>query len=120
MRKTKRKRRSPAPALLALLLALLAALVLLRLDAREDALRGSWEADQHTVYEFDGRGHGALCLPLNRYAFRYSLRGGVLRLDFAADAVGDTQYRCSVRGEILELESEAGLFTLKKSIEQTT
>lgn len=56
---------------------------------RRDELKGVWALDQTTVYEFDGNGKGTLCLPLNDYAFTYTIDNNTVFIDFADEhAVG--------------------------------
>ncbi|WP_205839684.1 class B sortase [Porcincola intestinalis] len=56
-------RRRQAAAMGIMLLILIAVLIGLIVLMKKDKLRGTWELDQVTVYEFDGKGHGALLLP---------------------------------------------------------
>ena len=110
-----RKPRKPAPRRkrrlwpsLVLLLAVLSALVLLRCSSREDDLRGAWALDDTTVYKFDGRGRGALRLPLGSSEFSYTLKNGQLSIDFADEAIHDTAYLYIRDGDTLTLDSGTG------------
>ena len=90
-------------AAIAVLGALLATFLL-----RRDELKGTWALDETTVYEFDGRGHGALILPLGSYGFSYSVEDNVLLIDFADSAAADATYSYSVDSAALTLDTNTG------------
>ena len=90
-------------AAIAVLGALLATFLL-----RRDELKGTWALDETTVYEFDGRGHGALSLPLGSYDFSYSVEDNVLSIDFADSAAADAAYSYSVDAAALTLDTNTG------------
>ena len=75
---------------------------------RRDELKGTWALDETTVYEFDGRGHGALSLPLGSYDFSYSVEDNVLLIDFADSAAADAAYSYSVDAAALTLDTNTG------------
>ena len=75
---------------------------------RRDELKGTWALDETTVYEFDGRGHGALSLPLGSYDFSYSVEDNVLSIDFADSAAADAAYSYSVDAAALTLDTNTG------------
>ena len=90
-------------AVIAVLGALLATFLL-----RRDELKGTWALDETTVYEFDGRGHGSLSLPLGSYEFSYSIGDNVLSIDFADSAAADATYSYSVDSAALTLDTNTG------------
>ena len=73
-----------------------------------DGLKGTWALDDTTVYEFDGRGHGALSLPLGNYDFSYSIEDNVLLIDFTDEAASDAVYSYSVDNAVLTLDTNTG------------
>ena len=84
---------------------------------RRDELKGTWALDETTVYEFDGRGHGALSLPLGSYEFSYSIEDNVLSIDFADAAASDAVYSYSVENAVLTLDTSTGTeYRLEKQV----
>ena len=73
-----------------------------------DGLKGTWALDDTTVYEFDGRGHGVLSLPLGSYEFSYSVEDNVLSMDFTDEAASDAVYSYSVDNAVLTLDTNTG------------
>ena len=72
-------------------------------------LTGNWRYDEYTVYEFDGKGSGCMCLDGNtHYEFAYSIDGDLLKLDFALDYVTDCEYTFKVDKESLTLVGGKG------------
>ena len=69
-----------------------------------DPLCGRWDLDGTTVYVFDGKGGGALELPQSRYEFRYEIKDGTVRIDFADDKVRDVSYEFTASSDELTLE----------------
>lgn len=114
-RKKARRRRILHGALIAALVALFALAVVMLATGHKDGLKGTWTLDSTTVYEFDGKGGGALRLPLNTYEFSYTAENGTLAIDFADHAASDAVYRYSVRGSTLTLDNGSMTFTLEKN-----
>ena len=92
--------------LLMLLLAVLVGLIVHMM--RVDELRGTWTLDQVTVYEFDGKGHGALLLPQKHYEFDYTIDGNRLRIDFRDPSANDTSYAYEAGRNTLILTGNTG------------
>ena len=69
-----------------------------------DVLKGTWDLDGVTVYQFDGNGHGSLNLPSNTYAFTYEIKDNELRIDFESDAARDADYTFTVEKDKLILK----------------
>lgn len=114
-RKKARRLRILHGALIAAFVALFAFAAVKLATGHRDGLKGTWTLDSTTVYEFDGKGGGALCLPLNTYEFSYTAENGTLAIDFADHAASDAVYRYSVRGSTLTLDNGSMTFTLEKN-----
>ena len=105
----KRKRQRQATIMVIVLMLILAVLVGLIVHVtRRDDLRGTWTLDQVTVYEFDGKGHGALLLPQKRYEFDYAIDGTRLRIDFRDLSVADASYVFETKKDTLLLTNDNG------------
>ena len=70
-----------------------------------DALSGTWDLDGITVYQFDGKGNGALKLPDNTYSFTYKTKDNSLSIDFESESARDITYTFTVENEKLLLVS---------------
>lgn len=103
-----RMRRRQAAAMGIMLLILIAVLIGLIVLTKKDKLRGTWELDQLTVYEFDGKGHGALLLPQKRYQFDYTIDGNRLRIAFRNTSADDANYAFEANKDTLLLTNENG------------
>ena len=114
-RKQARRRLILRRVLVAALAVVFALAVVMLTTGHKDALKGTWALDSTTVYEFNGKGGGALRLPLNTYAFSYNAEDGTLAIDFADRAASDAVYRYSVRGSTLTLDNGSMTFTLEKN-----
>ncbi len=113
-KKKKQQRRILRYALVVTLVALFALTVVMLTTGHKDALKGIWALDSTTVYEFDGKGGGALVLPLNTYDFSYTAEDGTLAIDFIDPSAFDAVYRYSVKGSTLTLDTDSMTFTLEK------
>lgn len=70
-----------------------------------DALKGTWDIDGVTVYQFDGKGNGALILPSNTYPFIYGIKDNAVSIDFESDAARDITYSFTVEKDKLIMVS---------------
>ena len=70
-----------------------------------DVLSGTWDLDGITVYQFDGKGNGALKLPDNTYSFTYKMKDNSLSIDFESESARDITYTFTVENEKLLLVS---------------
>ena len=70
---------------------------------------GTWTLDETTVYEFNGKGHGTLHLPLESYDFSYTIEDGFLTIDFADETATDAGYRYTRSGSALTLDTNTGM-----------
>lgn len=96
---------------------IIAAAVLIARFGSTDALKGTWDLDGVTVYEFDGKGTGSLNLPSNSYAFTYEIKNGTLSIDFESEAARDTTYTFTADKNKLTLTDGEG--TDSKTFELT-
>lgn len=83
-----------------------------------DVLKGTWDLDGVTMYQFDGKGSGSLNLPSNNYAFTYEINDGTLIIDFESEAARDKTYTFTADKNKLTLtdneEKESKTFELTK------
>ena len=113
-RKKARRQRILHGALVAALVALFALAAVMLATGHKDGLKGTWTLDSTTVYAFDGKGGGALVLPLNTYDFSYTAEDETLAIDFIDPSASDAVYRYSVKGSTLTLDTDIMTFTLER------
>ena len=113
-RKQARRQRTVRRALVVALVAVFALAVVMLTTGQKDTLKGTWALDSTTVYAFDGKGGGALRLPLSTYDFSYTAEDGTLAIDFADPAASDAVYSYTVKGKTLTLDNGSMTFTLEK------
>ena len=68
-----------------------------------DVLKGKWDFDGTTAYEFDGKGVGTMVLPSVSYDFKYEINGNELYIDFINESVHDSTYSFTVQTNTLTL-----------------
>lgn len=102
-RQQRQKRRKRVLLAAALSILILLIVLLAQSCSGGDGLQGTWDYDGNTVYQFDGKGRGALRLPLTSYDFSYEIRGDQLHIDFSDEAVHDGSYAFTVNGDTLTL-----------------
>ncbi len=73
-----------------------------------DVLKGTWNLDGVTVYQFDGKGAGSLNLPNNSYAFTYEINNGSLFINFENEKARDKTYAFTIEKDTLTLKSNEG------------
>ncbi len=73
-----------------------------------DVLKGIWDLDGVTVYQFDGKGAGSLNLPSSSYTFTYEIKDGTLAIDFESEAAQDKTYTFTVEKNKLTLKESEG------------
>jgi len=74
-----------------------------------DALKGTWNYDNITMYQFNGRGKGTLILPEKSYEFSYELTEEEVRMDFVNEQIEDSSYYYSMEKETLTLFGVSGM-----------
>ena len=88
----------------ALLVVTLVAVVLIQ----KDKLKGTWNYDGTTVYQFDGEGNGMLILPSKDYKFYYEIKKNELLIDFVEENARDFVYKFDVAEDTLMLVDKKG------------
>lgn len=94
-RKAAKKRRQRRLTIITVILAsvmILSIISIVKSCSSGDALKGTWDLDGVTVYQFDRNGHGSLNLPSNTYPFTYEIKDNELHIDFESDAARDADY----------------------------
>lgn len=107
-KKSRRKRQKYLLYLSAALIVLIIGIVLIVKGCSgggTDPLCGKWDLDGITVYQFDGKGNGALKLPDNTYSFTYKTKDNSLSIDFESESAQDITYTFTVENEKLLLVS---------------
>ena len=98
----------------AILVVTLVAVVLIQ----KDKLKGTWNYDGTTVYQFDGEGNGMLILPSKDYKFYYEIKKNELLIDFVEENARDFVYKFDVDGDTLILVDKKGeekvIYTMKR------
>ena len=88
--------------------------------SRTDFLYGKWDLDGTTFYVFDGKGGGALELPLSKYTFCYEIKDGTVSIDFVDDKVRDISYEFTVDSDELTLERKEKKDTITYKLKKQT
>ena len=75
-----------------------------------DVLKGTWDLDGTTVYQFDGKGEGAMILPSNTYTFKYTINEEekTVSIDFDDEKATDYTYSFAVDKDSLTLYRSVG------------
>ena len=75
-----------------------------------DVLNGTWDLDGTTVYQFDGKGEGAMMLPSNTYTFKYTINEEekTVSIDFDDEKATDYTYSFAVDKDSLTLYGSVG------------
>lgn len=98
----------------AILVVTLVAVVLIQ----KDKLKGTWNYDGTTVYQFDGEGNGMLILPSKDYKFYYEIKKNELLIDFVEENARDFVYKFDVDEDTLILVDKKGdekvIYTMKR------
>ena len=88
-------------------LPLVGALVALFAPSKTDVLKGTWNLDGVTVYQFNGKGTGSLNLPESSYAFTYKIKDNTLAIDFKDETAQDKTYTFTAEKNKLTLTGSA-------------
>ena len=73
-----------------------------------DVLKGKWDLDGTTAYEFSGDGNGALLLPNVTYEFTYEIKKDQISIDHENEPVRDGTYIFTVEDNTLTLIGDEG------------
>jgi len=78
--------------------------------SKGDVLKGTWNLDGTTVYQFDGSGKGNMILPSNTYSFEYTITKdkNMVSIDFEDNRVTDCIYTYKVNKNKLVLSGSEG------------
>ena len=109
--RTAQKRRQRRLTIITVILAavmILSIILIVKSCSGSDVLKGTWNLDGVTVYQFDGNGHGSLNLPSNTYPFTYEIKDNELHIDFESDAARDADYTFSVKNGVLTMTGGEG------------
>ena len=110
-RPSKRRPRRFNPGFLVFIAVLLIAFFCVALGIRsfmQPTLRGRWDLDGTTVYEFNKGGKGALVLTNKEYEFTYEVNDDQLLIDFVDEVARDAQYTFAVSDGMLFLSGGPG------------
>ncbi len=116
--KKKNSKRSPAfYTAVAVIIVLIIILTIFAVKAirnsASDVLKGDWLYNVYYVYEFDGKGSGAMKITDgNTYKFSYAISDNLLSIDFDDYNVTDCEYTFTVEGDILTLVAVKGTVTV--------
>ncbi len=87
--------------MVALVALVLIIVLLVKSYSETDVLTGSWNYDGNTIYQFDGKGNGAMVLLSAIYDFTYTIDGDQIHIDFKNETVHDGTYTFTVTGNKL-------------------
>ncbi len=75
-----------------------------------DVLKGTWDMDGTTVYQFEGNGEGSMILPSNTYTFKYTINEEekTVSIDFEDEKANDYTYNYEVTKDKLILSGSEG------------
>lgn len=75
-----------------------------------DALKGTWDMDGTTIYQFDGKGEGSMILPSNTYTFKYTINEEekTVSIDFEDEKATDYTYSYTIDKDSLTLYGNVG------------
>lgn len=94
----------------AVVLLLLIIFLIFKGCAGGDVLKGTWDMDGTTVYQFEGNGEGAMILPSNTYTFKYTINEEemTVSIDFEDEKANDYTYNYEVTKDKLILSGSEG------------
>lgn len=107
----RRRRRKLNPRFVIMVAVLLAMLIGIALGIRsctKPTIRGRWDLDGTTVYEFNKGGKGALVLQSGEYEFSYVIKGKTVFIDFVDERALDANYTFEVKDRTLFLTGGPG------------
>lgn len=92
----------------AIFLAVILVICICIASCSKPTLKGRWDLDGNTIYEFYGKGKGALVLLTAEYEFDYETKDGVLYIDFVDDRASDATYEYEINKGVLFLNGGPG------------
>ena len=88
------------------------------MTAQLKTVEGLWRYDEHTEYEFDGKGNGRMYYDEGKYfAFTYTVNDDVLALDFELEYVNDCKYSFVIKDEKMTFTGGEGTAVVGKVYE---
>ena len=84
-----------------------------------DVLKGKWDFDGTTAYEFSGDGNGVLLLPNVTYDFTYEIKKDQISIDYENESVRDGTYTFRVEEDKLTLIGGEGTAEIGEVYELT-
>lgn len=78
-----------------------------KLFNNQDIIKGLWNIDGTTKYEFDGKGEGKMILPSSEYKFIYKITENEISIDFEDETAKDYMYTYSLNGDVLEFKGKS-------------
>ena len=83
-------------------------------DFPSNGLKGVWQLDEVTAYEFDGKGNGFLHTGINDFSFTYDLQDDMIQIDFESESATDSHYQYEIKGNVLTLTLGDKVYSLTK------
>ena len=76
-----------------IIIVLMVLVLVIRMFTKKDELKGTWDCDGITAYQFDGKGKGALIVPDSTYIFDYEINEDEVHIDFEDESALDYTYK---------------------------
>ena len=73
---------------------------------KADELKGLWEYDNNTKYEFDGKGKGKIIVPMENIEFTYTIKDNIVSVDFKNKESRDSEYEFKIKKDTLQLKDK--------------
>ena len=112
-------RRGSVGAVVLAVLILIIVLIVKGCSGGTDVLKGKWDFDGTTAYEFSGDGNGVLLLPNVTYDFTYEIKKDQISIDYENESVRDGTYTFRVEEDKLTLIGGEGTAEVGKVHELT-
>lgn len=112
-------RRGSVGAVVLAVLILIIVLIVKGCSGGTDVLKGKWDLDGTTAYEFSGDGNGVLLLPNVTYDFTYEIKKDQISIDYENESVRDGTYTFRVEEDKLTLIGGEGTAEVGKVYELT-
>ena len=107
-RRRKQSSRNKLYLIAAVALLLVVLIVIITVSCSRPSIKGRWDLDGTTVYEFYDGGKGALVLMTGKYEFNYKTDGDLLYIDFVDDRALDSSYEYQINKDALFLTGGPG------------
>lgn len=110
-RRSRRRKRKLNPRFVIMLAVLLFLLIGIAIGIRsctKPTIKGRWDLDGTTIYEFGKDGRGALVLMTKEYEFSYKIEGDMIYIDFTDEMALDAKYTFEVKDKMLFMTGGPG------------